>query len=67
MKQAGKKLMYDFKNIVYLSVLIGFSIVNAGSYEDFFNAIKQDDAAQVSTLLSRGFDPNTLDPTGSAG
>lgn len=59
--------MYNFKKIIYLYVLIGFNIVNAGSYEDFFRAINQDDVAQVSALLSRGFDPNTLDPTGSAG
>lgn len=59
--------MYNLKKFIYLYVLIGFSIVNAGSYEDFFRAIKQDDANEVSALLSRGFDPNTLDPTGSAG
>lgn len=67
MKQASKNLMLNFKQIVYLYVLIGFSIVNAGSYEDFFKAIRQDDADHVSALLERGFDPNTLDPTGSAG
>lgn len=67
MRQAGRKLMYNFKTIVYLYVLIGFSIVNASSYDDFFWAIKQDNAAQVSALLSRGFDPNTVDPAGSTG
>lgn len=67
MKQSSSYLINNIKNIIYLYVLIGFSIVNAGSYEDFFRAIKQDDTAQVSALLSRGFDPNTLDPTGSAG
>lgn len=36
----------------------------AGSYDDFFVAIKRDDAKAVLALLQRGFDPNTLDPNG---
>lgn len=56
-----------FKKIIYLYVLIGFSIIHAGSYDDFFSAIKQDNAVDVSALLNRGFDPNTLDPTGLPG
>ena len=67
MKQTVKNLIYNFKTLIYLYVLIGFSIVNAGSYDDFFRAIQQDDAAQVNALLKRGFDPNTLDAKGSAG
>ena len=43
-------------------VLYGFSVSHAGSYEDFFKAIKQDDALTVQRLIERGFDPNTLDP-----
>jgi ankyrin repeat protein len=39
----------------------------AGSYEDFFVAIQRDDAATITTLLQRGFDPNTLDLRGQAG
>ncbi|MCM2251261.1 MAG: ankyrin repeat domain-containing protein, partial [Ramlibacter sp.] len=57
----------NIKIIIYLVVLFVFSSVNAGSYEDFFVAIKQDKAATVSTLLQRGFDPNTLDPKGLSG
>jgi ankyrin repeat protein len=34
----------------------------AGSYEDFFSAIKRDDARAVAELLQRGFDPNTPSP-----
>jgi hypothetical protein len=56
-----------FKKIIYLSVFIGFSLVHAGSYEDFFRAIKQDEEGQVTTLLKRGFDPNTSDPAGVPG
>ena len=67
MKNQFLNFINNFKRIIYLYVLIGFSIVHAGSYDDFFNAIKQDDAADVSALLNRGFDPNTLDPTGLSG
>ncbi|MCM2341224.1 ankyrin repeat domain-containing protein [Rhodoferax sp.] len=56
-----------FKKLVYIIVLIGFNVVNAGSYEDFFKAIKQDNAVDISALLNRGFDPNTLDATGLPG
>jgi hypothetical protein len=55
------------KNIIYLIVLIGYSLAHAGSYEDFFIAIKQDHPAAVTALLQRGFDPNTLDPNGLSG
>ncbi|HCY15491.1 MAG: hypothetical protein A2Z93_01785 [Curvibacter sp. GWA2_64_110] len=56
-----------FKNIVYLIVFIGYSISNAGSYEDFFTAVARDDAPAVSSLLQRGFDPNTPNPAGEHG
>jgi len=39
----------------------------AGSYEDFFSAIKRDDYRTVNVLLRRGFDPNTLDSQGLHG
>ncbi len=55
------------KNSLYLYVFIGFSYVNAGSYEDFFSAITRDDPAAIEQLLVRGFDANTLDPTGQHG
>jgi ankyrin repeat protein len=53
-----------FKKLVYLIALIGFSIASAGSYEDFFRAVKRDDPRTVADLLGRGFDANTLDPKG---
>jgi uncharacterized protein len=56
-----------FKKIIYCLVLIGFSAAQAGSYDDFFTAIKQDDAEKIATLLQRGFDPNTVDPAGVYG
>ena len=56
-----------FKKFLYLFVIIGFSFAEAGSYEDFFIAVKRDDAAAVASLLQRGFDANTLDPKGLHG
>ena len=56
-----------FRKTLYLYVLIGYSFVNAGSYDDFFSAVKTDNVAAISNLLARGFDPNTLDPTGQNG
>lgn len=51
-----------FKLISYLIVITGCSLSFAGSYEDYFRAIKQDDTAMVSGLLERGFEVNTLNP-----
>ena len=60
-----------FKNIVYLVVGMTFSFASlfasAGTYDDFFRAIKQDDVRTISALLGRGFDPNTPDPQGVHG
>jgi len=50
------------RTIIYLAVIAGYSLSHAGSYEDFFIAVKQDDPQAVRALLNRGFDPNTLDP-----
>jgi uncharacterized protein len=55
-------MRYYIKHIFYLYVLIIFSSANAGSYEDFFKAVKTDDSKTVQQLLQRGFDPNTPDP-----
>lgn len=55
------------RKFIYLIVLIGFPTAYAGSYEDFFSAIKRDDPATISSLLTRGFDANTLSPNGEHG
>lgn len=61
-------MMINYLKIaLYLIVTASFSLSFAGSYEDFFSAVKRDDAAAVRTLLGRGFDPDTLDPTGLSG
>lgn len=55
------------KRLICLFVFVGFSSAQAGSYDDFFRAIKRDDADVVTSLLNRGFDPNTLNPAGEHG
>ena len=59
--------MFNFKYVFYLIVLYSYSFCNAGSYDDFFTAIKRDDASTVIRLLERGFDANTLNPAGEHG
>lgn len=39
----------------------------AGSYEDFFIAVRNDNAGAVRALLQRGFDANTRSPDGLPG
>lgn len=59
--------MKHFRYFLYLYVLIGYSFSNAGSYDDFFIAIKQDNASSISRLLAQGFDVNTVNPDGQYG
>jgi ankyrin repeat protein len=54
------------KKALYLIVFIGYSVSYAGSYEDFFEAISNDNATTVQSLLRRGFDPNSVNPNGQA-
>ena len=54
-----------FKSIFYLFVLFTTLTALAGSYEDFFVAVKRNDGGSVTELLQRGFDPNTPDPSGN--
>jgi ankyrin repeat protein len=48
------------KHIVLYVFLSNLSFSWAGSYEDFFQATQRDQVQVVSNLLSRGFDPNTV-------
>lgn len=57
-------LINYIKNVLYLYVFTGFIFVNAGSFEDFFRAIKGNRASEVQRLLGQGFDPNTVDEHG---
>lgn len=40
---------------------------HAGSHEDFFIAVRRDNADGITRLLGRGFDPNTLNENGQTG
>ena len=54
--------MNFLKRILLIAAVLLSGVAHAGAYEDFFQAIKQDDALVVQSLLQRGFDPNTIDP-----
>lgn len=57
-------LIKNFRFILYLFVYIGYSSALAGSYDDFFKAIKEDNPVVLSNLMNRGFDVNTISPLG---
>jgi hypothetical protein len=56
-----------FRFLAIIFVIAAVSIANAGSYEDFFAAVKRDHPGDLQALLKRGFDPNTTDPSGLSG
>jgi ankyrin repeat protein len=58
--------MCHFRNVVLLLVFYT-TYCFGGSYEEFFAAIRQDDASAIAALLRRGFDPNSKDPQGQSG
>ena len=55
------------KKVFLVFVFSAMGLAGAGSFEDFFNAIRQDNAGKVSELLFKGFDANTTDPKGQTG
>lgn len=58
--------MQYIKKVVYLFLLIGVSSASAGAFEDFFRAVRTDNARAVNDLLSRGFDPNSHEESGQS-
>lgn len=56
-----------FQIVFYLFVFTCISPAAAGSYEDFFTAIKRDHRHTIEALLRQGFDPNTVDENGQPG
>jgi ankyrin repeat protein len=52
---------------LHLLLFAWFAAAHAGSYEDFFSALENDNVRVVRSLLERGFDPNTRDPQGQVG
>ena len=57
-------MRHYLKIIGYLLVAFANSSVNAGVYEDFFQAVNRDDGNTVTRLVQRGFDPNSRSPEG---
>lgn len=60
-------LMRYFRYVIYLIVFAWNCSVHAGSYDDFFTAVKRDHPAMMKGVLAQGFDPNTVDELGSPG
>jgi uncharacterized protein len=56
-----------FKFALYSVVVVWLCSSQAGSYEDFFIAVRNDNASVVVDLLMRGFEPNARDPKGQTG
>lgn len=59
-----KYLTNYFKLNIYLFVFIGYVSVHAGSFDDFFAAVRQDNPEVVTSLIKRGFDVNTRNQAG---
>lgn len=56
--------MQYIRYAIQLAVVVVIFPSIAGSYEDFFKAVRSDDVRTVSELLNRGFDPNAVDESG---
>ena len=56
--------MYHIRLLIYIIGLACFSSAKAGSFDDFFRAVRTDNASGVASLLERGFDPNARDESG---
>lgn len=55
------------KFLAGLAATVAIATAQAGSYEDFFTAVKRDDDQAVRSLLQRGFDPDARAPDGNSG
>lgn len=62
-----RRLSNSMKKLLCGLVLVGVSLAHAGSYDDFFRAVRQDNPAKIRELLNRGFDANTTDAKGQNG
>ncbi len=56
-------MLNHFRRTLYL-LAAAATFAHAGSYEDFFVAITRDNPGSITSLLQRGFDPNSTDPKG---
>ena len=66
-KRLVNALVKSSRLFALLLAMVGCHAAFAGSYEDFFQAVKRDDVRATEQLLARGFDANTLDPQGHSG
>ena len=61
-------MKYLIKKLSYLFVFAVISCATtAGTHDDFFRAVRSDNACAVRDLLARGFDPNTRDENNQTG
>jgi uncharacterized protein len=58
--------MLCFRNALYLILVVGYVSAYGGAFDDFFRAVRSDNASGVSGLLARGFDPNTHEESGQS-
>jgi uncharacterized protein len=58
--------MNHMKKLLYLVVAVWLSGASAGAFDDFFRAVRTDDALTVAQLLDRGFDPNAHEESGQS-
>ena len=63
-RQMLKRCVRQLAGVVLMAV---WACAQAGSYDDFFIAVRNDNATEVGDLLRRGFDPNARDGKGQPG
>lgn len=65
--RAAKQGSRALKQVLAGLVLSWVTLAQAGSFDDFFIAIKRDDPSAIAQLLQRGFDANTTNANGDPG
>jgi ankyrin repeat protein len=58
--------MNHIRKAFYLIIAVSFCAASAGAFEDFFRAVRTNNAGGVNELLMRGFDPNSHDESGQS-
>lgn len=58
--------MNYFKYILYMFVTTCICAATASTFDDFFRAVRTDNATGVGDLLARGFDPNAHEESGQS-
>jgi uncharacterized protein len=59
--------MKRLKRAFLACTMVLSSAVSAGIFEDFFRAVEMDLADNLTSILKRGFDPNTVNEQGQSG